>query len=73
MAAKIQEWMRQSTDPLIQYGVAIEDHKALGHTVYDTFWESHCRDCSWRARLTCTGEPFNPNRHGEFQLRIEEP
>ncbi len=67
----IKDWMRESKDPLIQYGVAVEDHRATGHKIYDTFWYSRCTDCDWKAELTCTGEPFNPNRKGEFQLWIE--
>lgn len=66
------ERLRQSDNPLIQYGLAVEDHRALGHQVYDTFWESRCLDCRWKAYLTFTGEPFIPNRRGEFQLHIEE-
>jgi len=57
------------TNVLIAYGVATTDHEqATGHRVYGTFWYSHCQDCEWGRYLTCTGNPFDPNVGGEFQL-----
>jgi hypothetical protein len=57
------------TNVLIAYNVATTDHEdETGHRVYETFWWSKCQDCDWKRTLTCTGDPFNPNGHGEFQL-----
>jgi len=57
------------TNVLVAYCVAAEDHRAAtGHQIYETFWWSRCRDCDWKRTLTCTGNPFDPNGHGEFQL-----
>jgi len=57
------------TNPLIAYGVASADHEQeTGHRVYETFWWSRCQDCDWKRTLTCTGNPFDPNVGGEFQL-----
>ena len=53
--------------PLIFYDTLVAGHKALGHQVYDTFWNTTCRNCGWRADVwTKNGNPFNPNSNATF-------
>ena len=48
--------------PLVVYGTLIQGHKALGHTVHDTFWATKCLTCSWTAHVHAVdGNPFNPS------------
>jgi hypothetical protein len=51
-------------------GSSIEEHeRATNHKVYSTFWDARCRECPVTWDRTFTGEPFNPNRTGQFFYR----
>ena len=55
-------------------GNAIEEHeKATGHKVFSFFWDARCLNCDIHWNRTFTGEPFNPNRTGQFFYCEEAP
>ena len=51
----------------LSMGGAYRKHEqTTGHKVRSFFWDARCLDCGTCWERTFTGEPFNPNKTGQF-------